>query len=69
MTKSQEVELAEIKKDIEYIKRTVQRIEHRQEIDFVTREEFEPIKKIVYGMVTLVLTSVFVGLLTLVVRG
>lgn len=36
--------------------------------DFISRHEFDPIKKIVYGMVSLILTAVVVALITLVVR-
>lgn len=68
MTKSEEVTLAEFGKDIEYIKKTVEEIKRKQEQDYVTREEFEPIKRIVYGMVAIVLTSVFGGLVALVVN-
>jgi len=35
---------------------------------YVTQEEFKPIKTIVYGLVGLVLTGVFVALLDIVVR-
>lgn len=68
MTKSEEVTLAEFGKDIEYIKKTVEEIKRKQEQDYVSREEFEPIKRIVYGMVAIVLTSVFGGLVALVVN-
>lgn len=36
--------------------------------DFVHRTEFEPVKRIVYGMVTIILTAVIVALVALVVR-
>lgn len=36
--------------------------------DFISRHEFDPIKKIVYGMVSLILTAVVVALIALVVR-
>lgn len=68
MTKSQEVIAAEMQKDLEYTKKTVENIERKLDSEFVTREEFDPIKKIVYGMVGIVLTSVFAGLVALVVQ-
>lgn len=36
---------------------------------YVSREEFEPIKKIVYGMVGLILVAVVGALVSLVVKG
>jgi len=35
--------------------------------DFVSRHEFDPVKKVVYGMVGLVLTAVLAALIALVV--
>lgn len=37
--------------------------------DMVTRAEFTPVQKIVYGMVGLILTSVALALLALIVQG
>jgi hypothetical protein len=62
------VVLAEIKKDIEYIKSDVTDIKHKMESDYVTQEEFKPIRNIVYGMVSLVLTGVVGALITLVIK-
>ena len=39
---------------------------NRRVESFVTREEFEPIKRLVYGAVALVLTSFMVTLIVLV---
>lgn len=35
---------------------------------FISRAEFEPIQKIVYGIVTLILTTVFGAILALVIK-
>ena len=61
------VELTVIKKDIEFIKCKIEELEKKIDNQYVTRMEFEPIKKIVYGIVTLVLTAVVVALIGLVV--
>jgi hypothetical protein len=60
--------LAVIQKDLEYIKINVKDIRDKMEKEYVSRAEFEPIRNIVYGMVTLVLTGVVGALLTLVLR-
>lgn len=62
------VKLAVIQKDLEYIKANVDDIKHKMEQDYVTQEEFKPIRNIVYGTITLILTGVVGALLTLVIR-
>lgn len=38
-------------------------------LSFVRREEFEPVKRLVFGLVSLILVAVVGTLVTLVVRG
>ena len=52
--------------DISYIKRDVQQIKDKIEHDNITRAEFEPIKRTVYGLIGLILVS-FVGALMAIV--
>lgn len=69
MTKSKDhTDLAVIANDISYIKADITEIKRKLDADYVTREEFDPIKKIVYGIVSLVLTSVVIALITLVIN-
>ena len=42
-------------------------IDHRLDEDFVTAEEFAPVKKVVYGLVGLILTAVMGGIVGLVI--
>lgn len=58
----------EMKKDIEYLIKEFKEIKQMVGDHYVTKIEFDPIKKIVYGLVALVLTSVFVGVLALVLK-
>jgi len=60
--------LAVISNDIGYIKDRVEKIDEKLEKDYVTHQEFGPIKSIVYGMVSLILTSVVIALIALVLR-
>ncbi len=60
-------DLALMAKDIEYIKKQLSHIESKIENSYVTREEFKPVRTIVYGFVGLVLTSVVGALLGLVI--
>jgi len=53
--------------DVKYIKDKVDNIEDKLESNYITREEFAPVKLIVYCMVGLILTSVILALLALII--
>jgi len=65
---SNEVDLAVIQTDISYIKESMTKIVETLDKNYVTRTEFDPIKRIVYGMVGLILVTVFLALLTIIVK-
>ncbi len=65
---SQNVKIAEMAKDIKYIKDEVDDIKKKMEADYVTRQEFEPIKRFVYGLVTIVLVGVIGAILALIIK-
>ena len=54
--------------DLEYIKRDVADIKRSLENKFVTQDQFEPIKRIVYGLVSIVLTAFVVAVVALVLK-
>lgn len=54
--------------DIHYIRRDVEDIKSKLEKEYVTQDQFDPIKKIVYGLVSVILTTVVVGLLMIVIK-
>lgn len=60
-------EIAILKNDSGYIKDGLGKIQSLVENKYVTKTEFEPIKRIVYGMVGLILTAVVGALVALVV--
>jgi hypothetical protein len=62
------ITLAVLKNDLEHITKLVEGINSTLKADYVTREEFSPIKSIVYGLVGIVLTSVIGALVALVIR-
>lgn len=66
MTNSENVEVIVTK--IDYIQRDITQIRSRLEAEYVTRDQFDPIKKIVYGMVSLVLVAVVGALVSLIIR-
>lgn len=54
--------------DISYIKRDVADIKHKLEHEYVSQDQFDPIKRIVYGLVSIVLTGFVVAVVALVVQ-
>ena len=64
---SGEVQLALMANNIEHIKDRVDKIDEKLEVEYVTHLEFEPIKKIVYGMVSLILVAVVGAAIGLVI--
>lgn len=63
----QEISDALIKQDLEYIARSVNKIEKQLEDNYVTKTEFAPIQRLVYGMVGLVMVTVLGALLAMVI--
>lgn len=59
--------ITKISVDIEYIKRDVGEIKKSLQDDYVTRDEFQPVRNIVYGLVTSILLTVLGAILALVV--
>ena len=51
---------------IDYIIERVKEIENKLEHNYVSQDEFRPVKAIAFGMVALILTSVVGALLTLI---
>jgi len=62
-----ETTVALMAQNIEYIRNDVTEIKHTLKSDYVTTTEFEPIKKIVFGLVGLVLTMVTVAVIKIVI--
>ena len=61
------VELAVMANDVRRIKTDVIEIKQRLDSKYVTKEEFDPVKKLVYGIVALILTAVVGALLGMVI--
>lgn len=68
-TRSTDVEL--LKKDLSYLKKGIDDIyKELQEIkgEKVSKDEFNPVKNLVYGFTSLILVAVVTALITLVVK-
>jgi hypothetical protein len=66
---SEETSIALLGKDVGYIKTKVDNIELCITNNYITRLEFDPIKRLVYGTVAIILSAVIIALVTLVVKG
>lgn len=63
---SDEIKLAVLQNDMAYVKNKLDSIDEKVGSRYVSKEEFEPIKKIVYGLVGLILIAVVGALVSLV---
>lgn len=63
-----EVKIAVIQNDVDYLKNRVDEIAEKMDEKFVTQTEFDPIRKLVYGLVGLILTAVVGALIAMVVN-
>jgi hypothetical protein len=61
------VELAVMANDISHIRTEVSEIKRKIDHHYVTKTEFDPVKKVVYGIVALILTAVVGALVGLVI--
>ena len=63
------VELAKQRTILERMQRDVLEIKDELKERYVTKEQFDPVQKLVYGMVGLILVAVITALMALLVRG
>ena len=62
------IDIAVINANIIDIKEDVKDIKDKLERDYITVDQFDPVKKIVYGLVALILTSVVGALVALILK-
>ena len=63
---SEATEIVAIKKDIAYLVKKVDKIDASLEAKYITKLEFDPIKKLVYGTVSVILVGVMTALVRLI---
>ena len=68
MTDDDRINNALLKKDLEYIKLQVDQLREDIHSEYVRKSEFQPVQKIVYGLVSLILISVVGALLALIIK-
>lgn len=62
------VNLAVMANDLTYVRKAVDDLNEKVDHNYVTKEEFRPVKQLVYGLVGLILMGVVGAILSLVVR-
>lgn len=65
---SMQTKIAVMANDITYLKDTVRHIDEQVSDNYVTKAEFNPVQKLVYGVVTLILIAVIGAVISLVIK-
>lgn len=65
---NQRTNMAVMANDIVYIRQTMKDVSDKLEKDYVTRDEFEPVRNVVYGMVGLILVGFLMAVIALIIR-
>jgi len=65
-TNTENIDVIAIK--LEYIQSDIQDIKKKLESDFVTQDQFSPIAKVVYGLVSIMLVAVAGAVAALVIK-
>lgn len=61
------VKVAELGRDMSYVRETVDKIDEKVSKNYVTKDEFDPIKRLVYGTVGTVGAIVVLAIMDLIV--
>lgn len=59
--------VSETRQSVSDLDKKIDSMERQMKLEFITKDEFEPIKKLVYGLVSLALTAVFLALIAQVI--
>lgn len=67
-TPKEDTQIAVMANDLGYVRKAVDNLNDKIDHNYVTKEEFKPVKQLVYGFVALALTAVVMAVLQYVVR-
>lgn len=65
---SEDTQFALLVKDVSYIRDQVNKIESKLEGQYLTKEEFEPYKRVMWLVLTLLITSVVAATMALIIK-
>jgi hypothetical protein len=67
-TPAEDTQIAVMANDLGYVRKAVDNLNDKIDSNYVTKEMFAPIQKIVYGLVGLILIAVVGAIMTLILR-
>lgn len=67
-TPSRKIDQAVLQNDIAYIRADISDIKAALQSNYVTKDQFDPVKRIVYGVASLVMIALVGAFMTLVLR-
>lgn len=67
-SQKEDTQIAVMANDLGYVRKAVDTLNEKIDHNYVTKEEFKPVKQLVYGLVGLIMTAVVIAILSLVVR-
>lgn len=65
---STETQIAVIATTVKNIEKDVDEIKTKLDENYITKSEFEPVKRVVYGLVALILSAVVIAVVALVIQ-
>jgi len=68
MSQQEDITIAKMATDLEYIKRDISDIKAKMRDDYVTHAEFAPVKQVVFGLVAVILLAVVGAIVALVIK-
>lgn len=63
-----QIQMEHLQNEVEKMSGKIDRLELRMKADYVSKEEYDPIKKLVYGTVGLIITAVATALISLLIN-
>lgn len=63
-TEEDSIKLAVMANDMAYLKKGIDKLDAKLSDNYITKEEFYPIKRVVYGLVGLIVTTVAIAILS-----
>lgn len=67
-TVREDTQIAVMANDVSYIKTAVKDLNDKVDNNYVTKEQFAPVQKLVYGLVGLILVAVVGAMMALILR-
>lgn len=67
-TESEETKIAVMARDVSHMQTDIEAIKNAIQHGYVTKEEFDPVKRLVYGCVGILLSAIMLALVALIIK-